>query len=118
NWLSRKNLYVVCCKTALGRRDQRATTLPNIPTTWRVAEPHFRSANSAEAREREMKRHEGGPAISSPFQKTAAAGECFIGEKVENRIPAESFDEDGVQCRVNSIDKHLPLRADFEGYMT
>jgi len=62
-----------------------------------------------------VKRHHGCPGFRGPFQKTPAAGECFLGVKVYNRIPVESFDEDGMQYRVNSVDKHFSLRADFEG---
>ena len=45
-----------------------------------------------------MKRQHRGPAVSSSqLQKTAAAGECFFGEKVDDRIPVEAVNQDRVQ---------------------
>ena len=64
-----------------------------------------------------MKCHDGSSGFNGPLQQAPAAGECFLGEKVHNRIPVEPLDQDGVQYCVNRVNERLSLRRNFEGHV-
>jgi hypothetical protein len=62
-----------------------------------------------------MKGHDQHPAFGGLIEEAPAAGDGFLGIEVNNRRPVQPIEDDGVQERIDGVNEHLALGADFQG---